>query len=108
MNGGQLAAEARHLRSGLKECSHTFRLSTLLMRAHRVKFHRAIRGASADRSERVAGPTAARSRARDTKQTPVAEFIRDRRPPFARRQGYSTFSGILATLINGRASWLRS
>jgi hypothetical protein len=38
MNGGQLAAEARHLRSGLKECPHTFRLSTLLMRAHRVKF----------------------------------------------------------------------
>jgi hypothetical protein len=104
MNGGQLAAEARHLRSGLKECSHTFRLSTLLMRAHRVKFHRAIRGASADRSERVAGPNRrpfqSEGRSRSSSETGVR--------PFARRQGYSTFSGILATLINGRASWLRS
>jgi hypothetical protein len=41
---------------------------------------------------------------------PVRISIRtgDALQPDPRRCGYSTLSGILATLINGRASWLRS
>ena len=41
---------------------------------------------------------------------PVRISIRtgDALQPDSRSCGYSTLSGILATLINGRASWLRS
>ena len=46
----------------------------------------------------------------NARQKPVRISIRtgDALQPDSRSCGYSTLSGILATLINGRASWLRS
>ena len=42
------------------------------------------------------------------KQAPVRSSSETGVGAFAGRRGYSTLSGILATLINGRASWSRS
>ena len=65
-----------------------------------------VRSVGPPLSDRGRGPLPHRRpfQGKGHKQTPVPEFIRDRLRKLARRRGYSTLSGILATLIKGRAS----